>query len=374
MSKYIYLDESVFRKPKDYVGYGAFAADKPISDLYIKEALASLAADPDINHPRTQHLDRRTLKRQWFHATDDSKNAHSPFCRSLKKHISGHFSCNFFDLLKRRSPTGKEEAWRLGAKLSTITHIRTRGPVSIVFEERSNLTVKSLKVWWSSLEEECLLTAYDYPLIPLFFPKVQFAVEGKSHPGLQAVDFLLWAANRKVNGNPDWFSRIKSPVSITMQEANGAWGGASLDLNGGCRDAESFYLYQGSLPESVSPNLLLNFLIYAQRVINFYHRHGVPDDYSHLRDDIAHAYCDRKDPTRDAVFQICRTYLKLFDTLSVINENTVPVDKESLFLSKKYLGLVLRRDLIHGVTVADHLCLWRNEIIARAPHLLDKDA
>ena len=70
---------------------GLLACDVPITKAVVDAALHNLQADPDRHKPRHKEKDDRTLQRGYFHASDDSQNAHGHLCRSIVKHVAGTF-------------------------------------------------------------------------------------------------------------------------------------------------------------------------------------------------------------------------------------------------------------------------------------------
>jgi hypothetical protein len=101
MNLWIYADETNFERKAatghQTAGYGVLLTTSPISHTVVREALASLAADPDRYKPLHKRQDDATLTNQYFHAADDSQNAHSHLCDSIRKHVSGRFTYLFED-------------------------------------------------------------------------------------------------------------------------------------------------------------------------------------------------------------------------------------------------------------------------------------
>ena len=96
--KYIYLDESI---NENYVGYGAlFVTDGNLAKQVVDKALIDLINDPDRNAKQCKELDDRTISRQFFHACDDSKNAHSHICTAINTSLKGEFYSQVFDINK----------------------------------------------------------------------------------------------------------------------------------------------------------------------------------------------------------------------------------------------------------------------------------
>ena len=91
MTLYFYADETRFEysQNKNAYGYGVLITRYPVeqTDL-IAEALKNLGLDPE---PKYETKDAETLKNKYFHASEDSPNAKSYLCTSIKKYIQGRF-------------------------------------------------------------------------------------------------------------------------------------------------------------------------------------------------------------------------------------------------------------------------------------------
>lgn len=374
--RYIYLDESVFSKPNDHIGYGALITNAEIENHLIEKALNALKNDPDRNIEPAKKLDTNTFDRGFFHASEDSKNAHSHFCTVLNEYINGEFSCNFFDINVNEALTN-EGAYDLSSKLSILKGLITREPITIVFEERNGLTLDRLKMWWAELNRELLMTAYEQPWNPLYFPKVEFKICGKNEPGLQFVDFLLWSTSRNINGNGTWFDRIQSLCKSSMNQEGGGWGGVDITLGSFNNDPDSFYQasdFPNDFDKSIDKNKLYNFLVHAQKVINNIHVNVCPDEYNHLRDDIEYVYNNRLSiDDIDIITKISSIYIRVFDQIPLITDKTSQSDKEFLLLSKKYLGLTLRNDLVLGTRTMMELSRARKELLSNNPNLFEEN-
>ena len=66
------------------------------------------------------------------------------------------------------------------------------------------------KRWKESIYRLFEGASYDIPSYKTYFPKINIVLAGKSHPGLQVVDFMLWAINRskKTPPNEIWMKRL----------------------------------------------------------------------------------------------------------------------------------------------------------------------
>lgn len=80
MEIFAYADETIFDIDSAQgiyaVGYGIFISQHPITSDVVSEAMTNLKNDPEINDTS----DISTIAHGYFHASEDSKNAHSHFC------------------------------------------------------------------------------------------------------------------------------------------------------------------------------------------------------------------------------------------------------------------------------------------------------
>jgi hypothetical protein len=89
---HIYLDETHFEDAEGnkMLGVGALAVADPVSGDLIERAMSALWQDEDRDPASpsflasNEKLDRATLHRGTFHASFDSKNAHSPLAREIR--------------------------------------------------------------------------------------------------------------------------------------------------------------------------------------------------------------------------------------------------------------------------------------------------
>jgi len=81
----IYLDETV-SNDRTHIGYGALMTRLPIPNEIIAKSLLELQSDKDINDN-----DQNTIQKAFFHASDDSPNAHSYLCSNIRDNMRGSF-------------------------------------------------------------------------------------------------------------------------------------------------------------------------------------------------------------------------------------------------------------------------------------------
>ena len=375
--KYIYLDESV-SQDGNYVGYGALILSNEIlAKQIIEESLAKLINDPDREQEQCREMDNRTIERKYFHACEDSKNSHSHFCESINTLMKGEFTCQIFDKRNLKdSESSTEYLFDLTSGLSSLEVFQTREPIAIVFEERSGLSKEKLEKWLQSYTNRVLATVYDHPYIPTLFPEIKIEISSKNNNGLECCDFLLWGVMRMLQGKMDWYNRLKPRVKAESKPDSKEWNSVSMTF-GKLEDKNNSINYKlDDYP--INPDLLINndylvkFYVHAEKLITYLIQTGVPEHLKYMEDEIRNL----ADTTMDLnylnrIYKVAKTYIKLFDTLPVIPPDCKHTDKKFLLLSKKYVALVLRDDLINGVRTRAFLEKERKNILKNTPEILN---
>jgi len=371
--RYVYLDESEFSQPSNLVGYGSLTTDGAIPDSLIHVALERLRNDPDINDISTMKIDKKTLSSGYFHASEDSKNSHSHLCSQINNEISGVFHSHFFDYKEKNERIDK--LLDLASNLSSLKSLSFREKVKLIFERRGALTETFLKKSFGGLYDSLHYSSYDHPYIPTFFPEIEFNIVNKRNPGVQCTDFLLWAINRHLNKDSLWFNRIKTKLRMEFSSQSKDWGGCDFDLNNSIVEPKSYYTIT-DMPkndeEIVTNEMLVNFYLHAEKVNSYFAQNDLPNGISYIKNNLLMVYQKLKD-SKDSehITNLAKNYIQLFDMVPLIGENTSQKDKEFLLLSKKYLSLILRRDLIHGVRTNMYLSESRRIIIKDRIDLLE---
>lgn len=370
----IYCDESTFSEPRPCTGVGMLITESELASDLIETALKNLSDDKDRLVEPEKTLDDRTISRKFFHASEDSKNAHSHLCDQINSISSAEFVCDFFDKDKLAAHEQYDNyLYRQATILSSVKATYTADPITIHFENRTDLSLESIGKVYRELEESSLMGIYDLPYIPHFFPKVDFKIVDKSDPGIQCADFILWTVNRAVNGKNVWLERIKSPIKSSFSTKSGSWGGKDIKLGMGLKDPVIYYTitdFPVDSDKSIDRNLYINFFLHAAKVVEYY-LHNPSPHITHLLEEAKDAADNKTNASYDKYFdKLAIAYLKLFDMTPVINNSMSSHDKEFLLLSKKYMSLLLRRDLIDGVITRNWLENERHHIIRTAINLL----
>jgi len=375
----VYLDESEFNSPNQHIAYGSLVCNQPIESSVIQEALNNLQKDPDRLKIPAKKMDDRTLKRGYFHASDDSKNAHSHLCRSICKHVSGYFGRIIFDQTKMPSEEADTEYLKdLSAMLASIKPLNTDKPINIIFEQRHKLTIKYLNKLYNKLENNLLRSVYEYPFIPVYFPQVEVQTANKLEPGIQCVDFILWATNRDKNCEQDWLNRLIKgckPFILANHETERInMGNLNFLLSNGIQEPICHYKIDDypSVEEvkSCSNENLIQFFVHAVQSVEQCVK-NLPEHIEFMQTKLEKVIAGKLDIGYKNYFEeLATAYIKIFDTAPLIKQETPKSEKKFMLLSKKFIGLILRDDLIQGMRTKQYLVKIRKDIINKHPEKL----
>ncbi len=371
---YIYSDESAFSEPNPYIGTAVLISDNGITEDVITNAMNKLINDPDRFKEPEKKLDDNTIKRGYFHASEDSKNAHSHLCAEINKIYNAQFACDFFD--KFGQDEDGNNLYRLSLMLNTL-RINTLQKVIFFVEGRQNLSETKLKEWYKKFELSNLMEIYHLAFIPHYFPQIDFKIVDKRNPGVQCTDFILWTVNRLINGDNTWFNRIESEIKSGFMTERKSWGEQDIKFGNGIIEPTSYYNIV-DLPtnpdDKINFGLYKKIFIHAVKTIEYFSK-NTPSVVSHLKNEIDDV-SDKKMNDQHMVYlaELSSIYLKIFDMIPLINKNTSKKDKELLLLSKKYMALLLRDDLVSGMRSRISLAKMRKKIIFDEPQLLNFDS
>ena len=201
--RWIYLDESEFQlNGKSYIAYGTLISEDIITQDNIHRALTTLRKFKD-NQDKDYlpQNDNRTLERGYFHACDDACCAHTAICRELEN-LNGEISLNCV-------PKTEKSNLNALSMTSAIMGLHHKGFSALVYEQRKGLTNEIIN---SLIQEYEINVIRDYAgslFMPINFSEPGYKISDKAEPGIQFIDFILWAYQRKLNGNSDWYERIQ---------------------------------------------------------------------------------------------------------------------------------------------------------------------
>jgi hypothetical protein len=384
---YVYADETEFEvqtqtRPLRRVGYGILITTEAIDEVVVSEALEQLSADPDRHDDRWRNMDERTLARGRFHAAEDSKNGHSHLCRAIRSRINGTFVYNYFEPDHPRAANRDvDQLQEQMLQYGMLSLHFTRLPIRVVVEQRSGLRRIEHPAWLEQLFKMSELCIYAKPSIPCVYPNMHIAMGSKADPGIQVVDFLLWACNRSRRiqnddlGTPDdtWVLRSGLVPMYGRFSAHSPERGGEYRLNREVPD--QFFNYPlVKVPESMGSDKLLQVWCVIEQFIHWAGVSGaLPDHAEHLwRFANRASSALRQHGERvgyEIVVEAASCFLKLFDTVPFYHD--VPSDDteqwEWVLFVRRMAGLVQLDELTNGVEVANHWCRFRRQQLKLDP-------
>ena len=352
------------------------ASDIEISKALIDNAIKNLTNDPDRVKEESKTQDDRTLRRGYFHASEDSKNGHSHICTEVNSINDAEFICDFFekDKLPGNERLDNKFLYKKATIFSSVKATNTTDEVKFYFEDREGISTCMLRKLFDKIQESSILEIYDLPFIPHFSPKVDFEIVNKANPGIQFSDFVLWSVNRCVNGDKTWYDRILSPIKSNYSTQSGSWGGQHIQLGRGLKEPIVNYSLNDfplDPDNQINKNIYANFYLSAAKTVEYCLNNPTPYT-EHLMEEAREVVINKRNLQYVEYFdKLSSSYLKLFDMYPIISPSTSSSDKNYLLLSKKFMSLILRKDLVHGIRTRIWLEGIRRHIVKKNPAILD---
>jgi hypothetical protein len=360
MRIYAYVDETEFylrpgNEAMRRIGYGLLISATEIDDSVVRESLVNLGIDPDIQHPDRGVYDQRTLSRRYFHASEDSSNAHSHFCNAIRDGINWNF---YYTYTAPQQDRSLEQTFRLALELVSTQFLSPDvTEVILTYENRDTFTPLQANVWLERYQNQMEYGIYEREMLPEYFPNIILRSRGKREPGLQVVDFLLWVMNRKNMQNLSeeerntWYSGLldRGPhFSEAHYEDNSiTWGEHVLR-----REVEITHcLYpEGStpIPEFVNGDAE-NCFRQIIDTIRQVHQSGRINQYPQLIDrlEAVLSLINLGNLGRSEIRAIASLYVRMFDTIPVYERNlTTGVMMQSLLKTKKIAAQLLHWEVL----------------------------
>jgi hypothetical protein len=370
---FVYLDETEFGEGQ-FSGYACLVTPERIEQVVIDEALENLRNDPDRFHHDQKPMDDRTLERSFFHAADDSKNAHSHLCRAICSHVKGDFRSHVFHTAKH-SFSSKEDLYDLASKLAVVGLFSHCVELTFVFEQRGNLNVGALlSKWWPDLWFDLARNTNVSPFVVKYYPKVTFEIAGKSEPGLQVVDFMLWAAQKaRMDSRSKWFERLPGWSKCKTTTIDGGWEGETIRmLVPILPDGRRYDLVDCKFddPKYNDLDILWQIVVNVQVVINRSCFLSDRSHISHFYDDIEYL-CAQRLVVHDIqhIKKMASCFIKLFDNIELIHKEMPRAEKTFWLAARKCMALVFSEGPIprlHALRLTD----IRNMLIEQQTHHL----
>lgn len=369
MAIYAYADETIFtintKTNELALGCGILVTKNKIEEFVIDEALIELAKDDDFDFTK----DQRTLNRKFFHSSEDSKNGHSHLCNSINKNVKGVFDYTFIDKINQNETTTKrfsEKQFNRCLSHSTLELFLTTDEIFLIVEKRETLNAKTLSKWQTQLYKMYEGATYNIPSYKTFYPKLNILLKNKSEPGLQVVDFLMWAINRTKTSNPNqvWHNRLKYKTWYEYKD-EGNQNRAKYHLNTSPNDTEITEDYPIKFQKYEEWEDFLNAYVIIERFLVSIDKNDFTEKNEHLFSDLDKISTKLKTAdyhlNGNDLTEAGSVFLRLFDTLPIyshIQDN----DKEAwtILLNSKYLAsMLVRNDQIHFNRAKNEIHRWR---------------
>lgn len=371
----IYADDTTFFENRDngqeFTGIGCLILDSDNTSEIVTDALQALSTDPDINKQENKKQDLRTLTNGYFHACDDSPNAHSHLCTAINNKLNANFQYSY----TKNDYDKKDLAWEQCLQYLAVLIPQSKGPIDFYIEQRSSVSEKKIKDVLKYVDSMIDMGNYELYAIPKLYPKINVHIVDKRNAGVQIVDFITWAKNRSHFLVPDkkWEGRLKfTSKSMAGKLGDNIFQGDIVFKKGVRESLIGLYPQEAFPIEEFSGNdeivslyqdvieTVIDFL-YHNTVLKHQHLH-IWDEFRQLREDIISYKGIFNSPVVEG---ISTCYLRLFDMKPVyanVNSSDISAFKK-LLKSKRLCGLTLRKDLIHGTMTRQYLAnVFRNSI------------
>jgi hypothetical protein len=216
----------------------ALVTKAPIDDALVQAALNRLRDDPDaVGHAS----DQATLGRGYFHASADSKNAHSALCSAI---VAAGLDATFLaaQWFFEREDGDKYEGARLH-RLSALLGVSSVFQddfdcvhVVLARRERSFATreVEEWPAYCARTQRDGVVHGIYAAAFPVRFPRIDASLADADHPGIQVCDFVLWCVQRarlerlEPTGDARWLRYL----GLHLGMAGGVEGSASQEVRG----------------------------------------------------------------------------------------------------------------------------------------------
>jgi hypothetical protein len=230
---FVYIDESQSpdseaAQPGVPFRIGLLVLESPIDIAICPRAMRALAGDSDAV---SNEQDKTTLERGYFHASIDSKNAHSALCNSI---AMAKLNAHFMDMQWRFDPPAprtSSETERVGGLHSSVNML---GTMSVLDDDYAFVYIEvarragtfdtfHAKHVAALFDEERLGSIIqDTAQIRARFPGFDIQISDGASPGIQVCDFLLWTVQRtKLRGDDRWQRRVGLRMLYESKEVDG---------------------------------------------------------------------------------------------------------------------------------------------------------
>lgn len=368
-------------------GAGLLVTTTDVQKNVVEQALLQLQDDPDRARPDRVHQDDATLQRRFFHASADSANAHSHLCTSIRNNVEGLFICSLFDAKKVRQERRwakledtdfQNAAWALAADFTTSGATA----VDFMIEDRARLGSTGEK-WIDAFYRRRDWERFNLKgqKLPIAYPPMSCEVGPKTAPGLQAADFLLWAALRSINGKSDWANRVGLSRSYFLpNEESGIAGQYVFSL--GTRSLDLPLLeYNDDTLDSFKMEIAESLLHWQNKCLAIEWlvclcAKARPVSVTHLMPSLQSCMGMLNDDggncSSACIEHMATMYLRLFDTVPAYGAE-LAIPKETiriLYEARDTAALVIRKDQTASRYLVGSMCRFRKYLQQNDAHRL----
>jgi hypothetical protein len=374
MSVFAYADETIFTIDQNVdtiaLGSGILVGSKEITNEVTEMAISNLSSDQDFDGKK----DKRTIERNYFHASEDSKNAHSHFCNAINEHIKGVFDFTYYDNVNEKDlskTTHTEGIFTRCLTGSSVEFFNYPDEVFLIIEKRNNLNKDVIEKWKQSVYRLLEGITLDIPSYKVYFPKINIVLAGKDHPGLQVVDFLLWAINRskKIPPNEIWSKRL-AIKAFHYYEDKGGRNRGQYRINS-YPDTDLKVNYDLPFEKAETWEEVNEAFILIERFLRTIDKTDFSEINIYLWEDSNNLRELLKDETKHLtvadIENIGRLFIRLFDTLPLYSNLKSDKEWKAMFHAKYLAAMLSRNGQIHLQRTKGQLLQWRFKMQTEYP-------
>lgn len=350
MTLYFYADETQCEYNSGKIttkayGYGVLITRYRVEDTdVIIEALMHLKRDPDIHKLDRKAYDEVTIQREYFHACEDSANAHSHLCTAIRKYIQGKFRYDYDDKSQYSDILSR----------SCLEFTYRNEPIVFVIEERADFQQSNADIWIENAYKCIEKSLVQSPDTPAYFPEIKIEIKNKKNAGLQVTDFILWAINRTKNKKPEWQNKLKFTSHSSYQKTeHKLFTGGEYILKQDLDENSLYFPYPKScFPLEDLPNNFLDLVDlynFIEQQLSQIDCRVIPNHILHLQEKLTNVVNKLNLPNTihsdypRLIQEIVSIYIRLFDTFPLYQD--LPENNSNqwsrFLLSRKFASQLL---------------------------------
>lgn len=357
---YVYVDETALDLPSGRLfGAGALFVREPVEGDLIDRAMSALRDDPDRRpssarfDPKLESLDAQTFERGFFHASEDTKNAHSHFAKEIRAGVQGEFHAAFGP-----SKGGSTRTFRDRTLDALLPFLRQGVRLDVTFEQRSGFdnggdAQRLVDHLFRGLD----VTAFELLSFRNLYPRIDVRIESKHEPGLQVTDMLLWSLGKEKYGTGPaakiakewcgldcWADAKDQGSGLTWLKAVLGDGRQREDVE----DSGDLFPYPDGLWDEVNRPASWEELLVSYAFAERWVRHaagGLPPHATHFMPAVADCLQVLGRPGHASVEKVAHLFVRLFDTFPIYRQ----VDKADratwarLLRAKRCMAVLVHR-------------------------------